>query len=344
MTKHPRHNAMNISIPFLIVVSIMAAFLLVVPVCAGSVHAEGPGWKFNATETLVINPATGTPFPSMGALDQALYPGLWATMSPAARAAANNTPAVSRSFDLSYALNASQQEVANLAEARSVTEAGFLSAVLPDLWAAIPEWQKELYRNEQHRSISSSLPPVNGQFTGPFFVAPGSFTPTFTPSTAGFTFGNAGTPTGGSGSSWLSLGDTNIPTGASAGSWLSFGNAGTPTGGSGSSWLSLGDTNIPTGASAGSWLSFGNTGTPTGEIGSSWLTPGQIATVPAVTPDIPHVPVDFTWHTMPFSNTDLSHTSDPLPLVLPTSPFRTSGISPAGTTFSGPYLAGWPAV
>jgi hypothetical protein len=343
MTKHPRHNTMNISIPILIVVSIMAAFLLVVPAFAGSVHAEGPGWKFNATETPVINPATGIPFPSMGALDQALYPGLWATMSPAARAGANNTPAVSRSFDLSYTLNATQQAVANLAEARSVTEAGYLSAVLPDLWAAIPEWQKEQYRNEQHRSISSGLPPVNGQFTGPFFGAPGSFTPAFDSNAAGFTFGNAGSPVGVSGNSWLSLGDTT-PTGASAGSWLSLGNTGSPTGGSGSSWLSLGDTNTPTGASAGSWLSLGNTGSPTGEIGSSWLTPGQISTVPAVTSNIPGVPVYFTRHTVPFSNTDLSRTSDPLPLVLPTSPFGTAGISPAGNTFSGLYQAGWPAI
>jgi hypothetical protein len=223
MTKHPRYRTMKTLIPVLIVVPIMVAFLLVVPASAGTVHAESPGWKFNATETPVINPATGIPFPSMGALEQALYPGLWNTMSPAARSEANNTPAISRSFDLSYTLNASRQAVSKQVEARSVTEAEYLSNVLPDLWAAIPEWQKEQYRNEQHRSLSSSLAPVNGQFTGPFFPSTGSFNHAFGSYDTGFRFGNTNTPTWETGSSWLSLGNTGNPTGEAASSWLTPG-------------------------------------------------------------------------------------------------------------------------
>lgn len=279
----------------LVVVPVMAALLLMVPADAGVVHAEGPGWKFNATETQILNPATGMPFSSLGALDRALYPGLWNAMSPAARERADTTPAISRSFGLSYSLNASQQAVSRQVEARSVTEAEYLSIVLPDLWAAIPEWQKEQYRSEQHHSLSSGLPPVNGQFTGPYFTAPGSFTPGPGSSTGGLTFGN--------------------------------------TGGS-------------LGESGNSWLTFGNSGTQNGEANSSWLSPGLIAPFPSASSTFPVVPVDFTRYTMPFSGTNLYQTTNPVPLVLPQSPFAAAGMPTAGNIhiLSGTHWDGWSVV
>jgi len=223
MKKHPRHLTATIPIRVLIVATALAVLLMVIPVSAGSVHGEGPGWKFNATETPIVDPATGMPFPSMGALDQALYAGLWNAMSPAAKTLANDTPAMSRSFDLSYTLNASQQAISEQVETRSVTEAQYLSAVLPDLWAAIPAWQKEQYQNEPHHALPVVMPSFTGQFTGPLFGAPGSFPSSFDPYTAGFTAGN-----------------TNTAAGDAAGTWLSFGKTEDGVGGSGSSWLTPG--------------------------------------------------------------------------------------------------------
>ena len=223
MKKHQRDLTATIPIPVLIVASAMTMLLLFVPVSAGSVHGEGPGWKFNATETTLVDPATGTPFPSMGAFDRTLHPGQWDAMSPAARTLADNTPAISRSFDLSYTLNASQQAKSEQVETRSVTEAQYLSAVLPDLWAAIPEWQKEQYQNQPHHSLAASLPSVTGQFTGPFFGAAGSAPSSFGTYTDGFTAGRI-----------------NSAFGNADSSWLSFGNAGAGVDGTGSSWLAPG--------------------------------------------------------------------------------------------------------
>jgi hypothetical protein len=223
MKKYPRHLTATIPIPVLIVTISMAALLLVMPASAGSVHGEGPGWKFNATETSIIDPTTGMPFPSMGALDRALYPGLWDAMSSAAKTLADNTPAISRSFDISYALNASQQAISEQVETRSVTEAQYLSAVLPDLWAAIPAWQKEQYQNEPHHALSVALPSTAGQFTGPFFGASGSFPSSFDSYTTGFTPVKFNSAAGNAAGFWLSFGNTGNGAGVSENSWLSPG-------------------------------------------------------------------------------------------------------------------------
>jgi hypothetical protein len=269
MKTNQRHLTATIPIPVLMVITAFV-LLLALPASAGSVHGEGPGWKFNATETTIVDPATGIAFPSMGALDRALYPGLWDTMSPAAKTLANNTPAISRSFDLYYTLNASQKAVSAQVETRSVTEAQYLSAVLPDLWAAIPGWQKEQYQNEPHHALPASLPSVAGQFTGPFFGASGSFPSSFDSYTTGFTSGKINTPAGNATGSWLSFGNTGNGVGVPDNSWL------TPGQPSGSPTTTIDFAVVPVDNTWQHTLPFSN-----GEVGG---TTGDFFQAPAVNP------------------------------------------------------------
>jgi hypothetical protein len=186
MVHYMEHRVMNFMIACLVTGLALLSMTIVVPASAETISAQGPGWKFNATETPIINPATGEPYPSLGAFEQALFPGLWDQMSPAARDKANMTPAVNNQFDLSYSLNELQQAISLQLNGARITEAEYLAKVLPDLWAALPGWQKEQYANEEHKWQGVKLSPDIGQFTGPYFTKPrpsssgtGTFNTTF---------------------------------------------------------------------------------------------------------------------------------------------------------------------
>ncbi|MDD1719056.1 MAG: hypothetical protein LUQ25_03255 [Methanoregulaceae archaeon] len=122
---------------------------------------SGPGWNLTVREEAVIDPDTGVPYISAGEMLQDRAPDLWEKMSLELKAQYNQQPAVKRRIDLTLTPTDEQMNRTRALIGLNLTEGEFYAAVYPDLWAAIPGWQKDLWANRTSSPRDSGSPAIN---------------------------------------------------------------------------------------------------------------------------------------------------------------------------------------
>lgn len=147
-----------------------SAALIYVAAADGSQVYEGPGWRLEISENPLIDTSTGQAYSSAGAAIAAGDPVYWASIPDALRAKYEAVPAVQRQASLSLTPTPEQQERINALGGIEMSEAEYLSFVYPDLWEVVPEWQKEIWAGQPHRSSAGSTlsagNPLFGSLTG----------------------------------------------------------------------------------------------------------------------------------------------------------------------------------
>jgi hypothetical protein len=137
----------------------------ILPVSAGLVHAEGPGWTLIAGEEAILDPATGEPYLNYADYIRAESPLLWKYMSDSYRSEAAGKPAPRYNRTLSVSLQPGTEQLKAEAEIAGslITEAQYYGRVWPGLFNAAPQWVRELWAQQTHTWSETGSAPAAGQ-------------------------------------------------------------------------------------------------------------------------------------------------------------------------------------
>jgi len=148
-----------------ICMTILVISAMIPGVAASEEHYSGTGWTLILYEDPIINPQTGNPYESMGDFYQATNPAYWESLSMIDQNRLSREPAVLPGLTLAISRTEEQQAMAMDLAGQTMTKAEYYAHVFPDLFALVPEWQKEIWENTRGIVNSNGILDSPGHYT-----------------------------------------------------------------------------------------------------------------------------------------------------------------------------------
>ncbi|HQA80953.1 MAG TPA: hypothetical protein PLV96_09190 [Methanoregulaceae archaeon] len=145
--------------------TILVISAMIPGVAASEEHYSGTGWTLILYEDPIINPQTGNPYESMGDFYQATNPAYWESLSMIDQNRLSREPAVLPGLTLAISRTEEQQAMAMDLAGQTMTKAEYYAHVFPDLFALVPEWQKEIWENTRGIVNSNGILDSPGHYT-----------------------------------------------------------------------------------------------------------------------------------------------------------------------------------
>jgi hypothetical protein len=125
-----------------------------------NVSFQTEDWSFYANGTPIIDPSTGTPYPSFAAAIQDMSPSLWRSFTQPEKDLMNESPAMMGSFGIRfYNLTAATYLRQIPLEGVTMKKADYYQRVYPDLYAVVPNWLKSLWMMQEYSWTGYNIPP-----------------------------------------------------------------------------------------------------------------------------------------------------------------------------------------
>jgi hypothetical protein len=137
----------NISLGICMAILVFSA--MIPGVAASEERYSGTGWTLILNEDPIINPQTGNPYESMGDFYQATNPAYWESLPMTDQNRLSREPAVLPGLTLAISRTEEQQAMAMDLAGQTMTRAEYYASLFPDLFAVVPDWQKEIWENTQ---------------------------------------------------------------------------------------------------------------------------------------------------------------------------------------------------
>jgi hypothetical protein len=154
----------------ILVIGIIFTFLCIQGVFASEEQFSGQGWTCIINKDPIIDPLTGNPYESMGAMIQEENPIFWESLSLEEQMKLNSEPAVTESCSIIGGMCGTEEQRNRAIDlsGQTLTMAEYQALVNPNLWTIVPESQKLFWENQKGIVSSSGVMLIEGANTWAF--------------------------------------------------------------------------------------------------------------------------------------------------------------------------------
>jgi hypothetical protein len=148
----------------LLIFGLVFVVLCVQGVIAADERYSGPGWTLIIHNEPIIDPTTGNPYESMGAMIQKENPLYWGSLSPREQNELRSEPAVTTGTSIIGGGCGTEERQARAMElsGQTMTVAEYQAVVNPDLFAIVPESTMDIWRNQKGVVSESGVLQIEG--------------------------------------------------------------------------------------------------------------------------------------------------------------------------------------